>query len=116
MTHQNQSSEIAAVVQLLAAEGFEGMANAMQVLLNEAVKLERAEYLNAAPYQRTEDRRSYANGFKDKTVNSRLGRLELRVPQTRDSEVYWASACRFLKLKCTGVTSSARSPHVECMA
>lgn len=51
MTHQNQSSEIAAVVQLLAAEGFEGMANAMQVLLNEAVKLERAEYLNAAPYQ-----------------------------------------------------------------
>ena len=88
MTHQNQSSEIAAVVQLLAAEGFEGMANAMQVLLNEAVKLERAEYLNAAPYQRTEDRRSYANGFKDKTVNSRLGRLELRVPQTRDSEFY----------------------------
>ena len=88
MTHQNQSSEIAAVVQLLAAEGFEGMANAMQVLLNEAVKLERAEYFNAAPYQRTEDRRSYANGFKDKTVNSRLGSLELRVPQTRDSEFY----------------------------
>ena len=88
MTHQNQSSEIAAVVQLLAAEGFEGMANAMQVLLNEAVKLERAEYLNAALYQRTEDRRSYANGFKDKTVNSRLGRLELRVPQTRYSEFY----------------------------
>ena len=88
MTHQNQSSEIAAVVQLLAAEGFEGMANAMQVLLNEAVKLERAEYLNAAPYQRTEDRRSYANRFKDKTVNSRLGRLELRAPQTRDSEFY----------------------------
>ena len=88
MTHQNQSSEVAAVVQLLANEGFEGMANAMQILLNEAMKLERAEYLNADPYQRTEDRRSYANGFKDKTVNSRLGKLELRVPQTRDSEFY----------------------------
>jgi transposase-like protein len=44
--------------------------------------------LNAAPYQRTEDRRTYSNGFKDKTVNSRLGKLELRVPQTRDSEFY----------------------------
>jgi len=29
MTHQNQSSEVTAVVQLLANEGFEGMANAM---------------------------------------------------------------------------------------
>ena len=88
MTHQNQSSEVAAVVQLLANEGFEGMANAIQILLNEAMKLERSEYLNAKPYQRTEDRRSYANGFKDKTVNSRLGKLALHVPQTRDSEFY----------------------------
>lgn len=88
MTHQNQSSEVATVVQLLADEGFEGMAHAMQILLNEAMKLERAEYLNAEPYQRTEDRRSYANGFKDKTVSSRLGKLELHVPQTRDSEFY----------------------------
>ena len=64
------------------------MANAMQILLNEAMKLERSEYLNAKPYQRTDDRRSYANGFKDKAVSSRLGKLELHVPQTRDSEFY----------------------------
>ena len=50
MTHQNQSNEVAAVVQLLANEGFEGMASAMQLLLNEAMKLERAQYLNADPY------------------------------------------------------------------
>ena len=88
MTHQNQSSELNEAVQLLAENGFEGMAEAMQILLNEAMKLERSEYLNAKPYQRTEDRRSYANGFKDKTVTSRLGKLELRVPQTRDSDFY----------------------------
>ena len=88
MTHQNQSSELFEAVQLLAENGFEGMANAMQILFNEAMKLERTEYLNAAPYQRTEDRRTYANGFKNKTVNSRLGKLELSVPQTRDSQFY----------------------------
>lgn len=88
MTHQDQSSELQQAVQLLAEHGFEGMANAMQILLNEAMKLERTEYLGAQPYQRTEERRSYANGFKAKTVNSRLGKLELRVPQTRDSEFY----------------------------
>ena len=88
MTHQNQSNQFNAAVQLLADYGFEGMANAMQILFNESMKIERSEYLNAAPYQRTEERRSYANGFKEKTVNTRLGKLELRVPQTRDSEFY----------------------------
>ena len=69
MTHQNQSSEVAAVVQLLANEGFEGMANAMQILLNEAMKLERSEYLNAKPYQRAKKRgrsgRSSLNQFNE---------------------------------------------------
>ncbi len=77
-----------AAVQLLSENGFEGMANAMQILFNEAMKIERSEYLGAAPYQRTEERRSYANGFKEKSVNTRLGKLELRVPQTRDSQFY----------------------------
>jgi putative transposase len=88
MTHQNQSNELSHAVQLLANHGFEGMANAMQILFNEAMKIERSEYLNAEPYQRTDERKSYANGFKDKAVNTRLGKLELRVPQTRDSEFY----------------------------
>jgi putative transposase len=91
MTHQMQSNDLNDAVQLLADNGFEGMANAMQILFNEAMKIERSEYLNAAPYQRTNDRRSYANGFKDKTVNSRLDKLELQVPQTRDSAFYPSS-------------------------
>ena len=49
---------------------------------------ERCEALGAAPYQRTEQRRGYANGYKDKTVHSRIGDLHLNVPQTRDVEFY----------------------------
>ncbi|MDB4561727.1 IS256 family transposase, partial [bacterium] len=63
-------------------------ANAMQILLNEAMRLERSEYIGAEPYERTEQRRSYSNGFKDKTVDSRLGKLALKVPQTRDGDFY----------------------------
>ena len=88
MTHQMQSNELSEAVQLLADNGFEGMANAMQVLLNEAMRLERSEYIGAEPYERTEQRRSYSNGFKDKTVDSRLGKLALKVPQTRDGDFY----------------------------
>jgi transposase-like protein len=79
------------VLELLAEHGFEGMAQAMQVLFNEAMKLERSQVLGAAPYQRTTERRGHANGFKPKTVETRLGRLELAVPQTRGVAFYPSS-------------------------
>lgn len=88
MTHQDQSNVVDRVVQLLAEHGFEGMAAAIETLMNEAMKLERAEVLGAGPYERSAGRRGYANGYKPKSVNSRLGRLELQVPQTRDVEFY----------------------------
>jgi len=88
MTHQDQCNAFDAIVQMLAENGFDGMAQAVETLMNEAMKLQRIDALGAAPYQRTEARRGHANGFKPKTVNSRLGRLELQVPQTRGVEFY----------------------------
>ena len=88
MAHDDQCTAINDVLQLLADQGFDGMAQAIEILLNEAMKLERAETLGASPYQRSENRRGYANGFKPKTVNSRLGRLQLQIPQTRDVDFY----------------------------
>ena len=88
MTHQEDSTVLTSVVELLIEHGFEGMAQGMQILLNEAMKIERSAVLGARPYQRTESRRGYANGFKPKSVNSRLGKLELQIPQTRNVEFY----------------------------
>lgn len=92
MTHQDQSNAFSPIIiQLLADEGFDGMAQAMQLLLNEVMKLERAEALGAGPYERSADRRGYANGYKPKTVNTRVGKLQLSVPQTRGVEFYPSS-------------------------
>ena len=88
MTHEDQSTRFEELLQLLSDYGFEGMAEAIEILMNETMKLERAEALGAMPYERTDSRRGYSNGFKPKTVNSRLGRLRLTVPQTRDLEFY----------------------------
>jgi putative transposase len=76
------------ILELLVEHGFEGMAQAMQTLLNEAMKLERSDVLGAQPYQRTHERRGWANGYKPKTVETRLGRMELAVPQTRGVPFY----------------------------
>ena len=88
MPHQEHPTAFDLVVQLLAEYGFDGMAQAMQMLMNEAMKIERNEVLNAAPYERCSERRGYANGYKPKTVNTRIGAMELAVPQTRGIEFY----------------------------
>jgi transposase-like protein len=88
MTHPSQFSGCREAIQLLAEHGFDGLAEVIELLLNEVMKIERCEALGAAPYQRTEQRRGYANGYKDKTVHSRIGDLHLDVPQTRDVDFY----------------------------
>jgi putative transposase len=88
MAHHDQSNACDEVVHLLAEHGFDGMAQAIETLFNEAMKLERAAVLGAGPYERSESRRGHANGFKPKNVTSRLGKLHLQVPQTRGVEFY----------------------------
>ncbi len=88
MTQQTEHKTIDDAVELLKTNGFDGLAEAVTVLLNASMLAEREEYLGAKPYERCADRCSHANGFKDKTVKSRLGELKLRVPQTRDSKFY----------------------------
>jgi putative transposase len=81
--HEGEATAIERVMEVLSEQGFEGMAEAMQTLLNEAMKLERSEFLRASPGERTNDRTGYANGFKGKGMRTRLGELALRVPQVR---------------------------------
>jgi transposase-like protein len=79
------------ILELLVDRGFEGLAQAMQTLVNEAMKLERSQVLEARPYERTPQRRGYANGYKPKTLHARVGTLELAVPKTRGVEFYPSS-------------------------
>ncbi len=52
------------------------------------MELQRREHLNANPYERSTERTGYANGFKPKSIKTRVGKLELKVPQVRDSSFY----------------------------
>jgi len=83
-----ESTPLDLMIQVLDTHGFDGMAHALQILVNETMKIERSETLRAAPYERTCERQGHANGFKPKTLNTRIGKLELQVPQTRGVEFY----------------------------
>jgi putative transposase len=68
------------------------MAEVVRILLNEAMRVERAQALEASPYERSVKRRGYANGFKPKTVNTRLGRMRVAIPQVRGEVEFCPSA------------------------
>jgi putative transposase len=83
-----QHNKLLEAVKVISEQGFAGMGEAMQLLMNEAMQIERSRYLHAEPYERTGERVDYANGFKPKTVKTTIGPLELRIPQTRQGEFY----------------------------
>jgi len=88
MTYPLHPIAIREAVQALAENGFDGMAQAMELLLNECMKVERQQALGVGPYQRGEARRGQANGFKPKQLKTRVGPLNLQVPQVRGASFY----------------------------
>jgi putative transposase len=83
-----QHTPIQQVLELLTEQGSDGLLEAARILLDAAMLFERERFLNAAPYERTSERRDYANGFKPKRLRTRLGELDLRIPQVRNSDFY----------------------------
>jgi transposase-like protein len=81
-------SNLNSVHELINTYGMEAMPQAMEILFNEAMRLEREQHLGARHYQRSNNRLDYANGYKPKRVKTRIGQLDLSVPQTRDSDFY----------------------------
>ena len=72
----------------LLANGLDGAAEALRILVNEASRIERAACLKAAPFERSRARVDHANGFKNKTMLTRLGSIDFDVPQVRASGFY----------------------------
>ena len=68
MFYQEKNNTIEALLTTVSEKGFDGMGEAIQILMNEAMKIERNRFLGAMPYERHSGREGYANGFKDKTV------------------------------------------------
>src|SRR6056300_617199 len=91
MTQQKEDTTIRTVFEIINAGGMENIGEVVSILINEAMKAERSSALNAQPWQRTDSRKGYANGFKDKSVASKLGKLLLNVPQVRGDVDFYPS-------------------------
>lgn len=52
--------------------------------LQELVEEEFEKHMGRKPYERDKGRSTYRNGFKERTLTTRVGKIFLRVPQARD--------------------------------
>jgi transposase-like protein len=91
MTHQENYTFSKTFVDELIEAGFDGIPEMFRIIMNNAMKAERDQFLQANRYERTEDRLGYANGYKPKTIKSRVGEVTLDIPQVREGGFYPSS-------------------------
>jgi transposase-like protein len=92
MTHRTESDLLNTVLQLISENGTDGLAEGLRLLVNEAMRVERSHALQAQPYERTNTRKGHANGFKDKTLLTRLGPITFDIPQVRGDVAFYPAA------------------------
>ena len=98
------------VLGLLLKDAFksnEGLKPLLRELIQQVMHVEASQHVNAAPHERTDDRKGYRNGNKPRRLATRVGELELDIPQVRGCEPYspslfnkWQRSERALLVAC----------------
>ena len=76
------------MVRELFLSGCEGaIKDLMELVLNQLLISRAEDKCNAKPYEQTEERTDYRNGYRERDYFTRLGKLELQVPRLRTQSV-----------------------------
>lgn len=88
MTYQKVFTLPIELLEQIANEGFGVLPELIRQVINTAMQLERQKHLQAGLYVRTRERQGYANGYKPKTVKTRVGKVTFDIPQVRSGDFY----------------------------
>ena len=83
MANQNNRPE-GGITQAALLDDPEFLKGIVEGVLQELLEVEMTSHLGAAPYERSDSRRGQRNGYKPRTLRTRVGTLRLLVPQDRD--------------------------------
>ena len=81
---EGNGSDLASVAQAALLDDPEFLRGLVERAVQAILEAEMTAHLGAARYERTAERTGYRNGTKPRTLHTRVGTLELRVPQDRD--------------------------------
>jgi len=88
MTYQHDFTLPPEIVEQIAENGLDYLPELIQTVVNAAMKVERQRHLKAEMYERSDERQGHANGYKDKTVKTRVGEITFAIPQVREGGFY----------------------------
>jgi putative transposase len=112
MTTKEIKLSVATAKELMAQDP-DWMRELVRGLLQEMLEAEMTEALGASKSERIAGRMGYRSGYYDRTLVTRVGKLELRVPQ--DREVIFRPSCSSA-ISAPGKPSSPRWPRCTCKA
>jgi putative transposase len=88
MTYKTDCTLPDELLDQIAEQGLDILPELIRTMINAAMQIERQNHLGVAPYERSPERRDHANGYKSKTMATRVGKITFDVPQVRDSSFY----------------------------
>jgi putative transposase len=91
MTYEEDYTIPEEIMEQICEQGFDALPELIRIVLNAAMYIERQKHIGAGPYERTPERQGHANGFKPKTVATRMGKITMAIPQVRDCDFYPSS-------------------------
>lgn len=84
MTQINITLEEETLKDLFMGNREKSMEILLEQVINAVLNRQATEQLNAQPYERSEDRLTYRNGYREREMTTRVGTITLRVPKFRD--------------------------------
>ena len=64
----------------------EAFSKLLEAILNQVLLAQSTEQLGTEPYERSEGRTAYRNGFRDRDLTTRIGTITLKVPRHRNAD------------------------------
>jgi transposase-like protein len=88
MTYREDFTLPAELMEQVQEQGLEVLPDLIRIVINAAMQAERQQYLKVEPYERSAEREAHANGYKPKTLRTRVGEITFAVPQVREGGFY----------------------------
>lgn len=88
MTYQDDFTLPTELLEQVAEQGLDFLPELIRLVINTAMQVERQKHLGVSPYERSAERQGHANGFKPKTVSTRIAPITFDIPQVREGGFY----------------------------
>jgi len=78
----------------------DGLKKLLTWFLNLVMQLEAMQQVGVEPYQRAESRKAHRNGYKNRSLKTRVGEIQLKKPQFREIAFETKVFDRYSRVEC----------------